>query len=246
MSVWALADFHLSFDTPSKTMEKFGACWADWTTKIQNHAKELIQNDDLLLVAGDISWAKTLDQAKKDLDWIASLPGKKIISKGNHDYWWPSKKKLEEALPPSLYALQGDALTFGDISIAGTRLWENSEFSFHDFVTVIGDTKTLEPKLTREENDKIFRRELMRLERALSQLDQKSKTKIAMVHYPPISADLKPNAVHSLFKQYNVDICVFGHLHSIQPSSLPFGKLDGIEYVLTSADYLEFNPKKIL
>lgn len=250
MSVWALADFHLSFGTPNKSMEVFGPSWKNWTENIKLHCENMIKNEDLLLIAGDISWANNLDNALKDLEWIDKLPGKKIIIKGNHDYWWPSLKKLNEALPESIQALHNNAITLEDISIAGTRLWDSDEFNFNDIIKVTQNPFAPKSQKSYEElsieNQKIFNRELTRLQMSLDKLDQKANHKIVMLHYPPIGLNMEESKVHKILKSYHVDICVFGHLHSIETKDTLFGEKDGIAYHLTSCDYLNFQPKKLL
>lgn len=250
MTIWALSDPHLSFDTPKKSMEAFGALWKHWTDKIYQSCHKFIKKEDLLLIAGDISWAKNPEQALKDLLWIDDLPGQKIILKGNHDYWWPSTKKLNKILPKSIQALHGNAISFQDISIAGTRLWDSDEFNFDEVIEIkknpLENKKNFSAEETMLENKKIFERELIRLQLSLDQMDQKAKYRLVMLHYPPIGLDLKESRVHQLLKSYKVDICVFGHLHSLKTSKPLFGEKEGIVYHLTSCDYLNFIPKKIL
>ena len=116
MKVWALADPHLSFGTPNKSMDVFGEKWHDHEAKIVQNCQELVSPEDLLLIAGDISWAKHIEEVKPDLEWVASLPGTKVISKGNHDYWWPYNKKIEAILPPSVHFVNKSAIDIGDFS----------------------------------------------------------------------------------------------------------------------------------
>jgi hypothetical protein len=246
MNIFALSDFHLSFGTPNKSMEVFGPLWKDWTDKIATSCHEMISSNDLLLIAGDISWASTLEQAHQDLKFIASLPGKKVLIKGNHDYWWPSYKKLCEALPKSVYAIQNNSLEFGPFAIGGSRLWDSQEYHFSRYVdfTCSAFGKD-EIKPFSEEDGAIFQRELGRLELSLKTLPKHAK-KIVMTHYPPIGADLQPSKASTMIEAYGALACVFGHLHSIKNNVKLFGKTTQTHYHLTSCDYLDFKPIQIV
>lgn len=250
MSVWALADFHLSFGMPNKSMEVFGSPWHDWTKKIKNSCEALIQKEDLLLIAGDISWANKLEEALPDLEWIAALPGTKLLLKGNHDYWWPSKAKLKTILPASIYFIHNDTFHWNDVSIGGARLWDTPEFNFNSLVEVkenplaTKEMKSYEDLL--KENAKIFERELQRLQMSLDQLSPKATHRIAMTHYPPIGLDLAPSTASKILDAYHIDCCVFGHLHNLNTKKNLFGKSNKTSYHLTSCDYLDFTPIKIL
>ncbi len=250
MNIWALADFHLSFGTKNKSMEAFGKDWTNWTTKIKNNCERLVKDDDVLLIAGDISWAMKLPQAIVDLEWIDSLPGRKIISKGNHDHWWPSAKKLKDTLPPSIQALCGNAIDINEnISIAGTRLWDSSEYNFNEVIDFkdnpLEKTSSISESEKKELDSKIFDREFLRLETSLKLLNPHAKVKIVQLHYPPIGLDLHKSKVHFLLKDYDITHCIFGHLHSLKTNKRLFGSVDGISYHLTSCDYLNFVPEKI-
>lgn len=248
-SVWAIADLHLSFGVPDKSMQAFGTEWIDWTDKIKIHWLNLIGDDDLVLIPGDISWAMNVQDASPDLEWINQLPGTKVLARGNHDYWWGSKSKVESILPSSIHIVQNNAYFFNGVSIAGVRLWDTPEYSFDKFVIFKQNKKVnvLHKAMHDSDNDeKVFTRELSRLELSLKELDQSAAYRIAMTHYPPIGAELQESKTTKLLEKYKVDICVFGHLHSLIPESLPFGKRNGIHYHLTSCDYLNFKPIKLL
>lgn len=231
-------------------MEIFGPIWKDYEKKIEENWKKNISKDDLVLIAGDITWAMKLKDALVDLEWIHNLPGKKIIIKGNHDYWMPSFSKLKVALPPSIDFIQNNSITIGDISIAGTRLWDSNEFNFNDYINFIynpKEKKNLEEKAQKELSEKIFEREIERLKLSLNQMDKNAKTKIVMTHFPPISADLKDSQVSKLLDENNIDISVFGHLHNLKNDIKKlFGQKNKTKYILTSSDYLNFNPIKLL
>jgi predicted phosphohydrolase len=246
MSIWVLSDLHLAFSNPAKDMSFFGPSWEGYMQKIEKAWKERISSHDLVLIPGDISWAMKLVEAKNDLDWIDRLPGTKVIIKGNHDYWWASKAKMDAFLPSSIHAIQNDVFNFGDVTIGGTRLWDTQEYNFAPFIEMRENPRERkENKPSVEEDQKIFQRDLDRLRQSLSQLNPNASLRIAMTHYPPIGADLMPSAASKILEEYKVDVCVFGHLHSLRKNSLTFGTARGVNYIFASADYLEFIPIKI-
>lgn len=248
MAVYALADLHLAFGVPNKSMEVFGPAWANYAGKIEEAWRSQIQDNDLVLVAGDISWGMSLEEAKKDLDWIAALPGTKFMIRGNHDYWWGSLAKLQTILPSNIKLIQNNVLNWNGLSIGGARLWDTPEYGFSEVIDYKENPKEKKDKTapSPEETEKIFTRELLRLEASLSQLDKNASKRIAMTHYPPISKELQPSRASRILEKHGVDICVFGHLHNVKEGALPFGKSNGVDYKLTSADYLDFKPLKLL
>jgi predicted phosphohydrolase len=244
MSVWAIADLHLSFGVAGKSMELFG--WKDWTGRIERAWRERIGPDDLVLIAGDISWAMRVEEVVPDLQWIERLPGTKVMIRGNHDYWLPSLKKLKEVLPPSIHAIHNTAFEWNGIAVAGTRLWDTHEYAFGAFADVEGVAL---PEgggggESVEEEEKIFVRELGRLEMSLQAMDRKATRRVVMTHYPPIGSDLKPSRASALLEKYRVEACVFGHLHKLRKGPM-FGEARGVRYLLTSCDYLDMLPVKV-
>lgn len=246
MSIWAIADLHLSFGVPGKEMSVFGESWRDHTQKIATHWLRLISPDDLVLIAGDISWAMHAEEALPDLQWIHELPGTKVLIRGNHDYWWSSLSKLYKLLPPSILAIQNNSLRWQHAAIAGARLWDTDEYSFHDYIAYQENPRAKHVLQAKEPDQKIFLRELHRLELSLQSLPADASMRIVMTHYPPIGPDLMPSAASALLEKYGVNVCVFGHLHSLKPGVTLFGTKNGIHYHLTSCDYLHFCPLKIL
>ena len=250
MSIWALSDLHLAFGVPEKSMEAFGPSWQKYAEKIEAHWKKLILQDDLILIPGDISWAMRLEQAVIDLQWIDKLPGTKVILRGNHDYWWSSSAKLSKIMPPSIHFIHNNTFIWKEFAIGGARLWDTPEYSFNQYIEFQENprarAKTLE-ELSREkeEEDRIFIRELERLKLSLSALP-KDKKKIAMTHYPPIGADLAPSRASQVLESFQINYCAFGHLHNVRKGALPFGEARGVKYLFTSCDYLDFIPLKIL
>jgi uncharacterized protein len=250
MAIWAIADLHLSVSTPDKDMAIFGEPWIDYMEKIERHWRERIADSDLVLIAGDISWAKRAEEAKIDLEFIDRLPGTKVLCKGNHDYWWESQKKVLEILPPSLHLIHNNAFDWHEVSIAGTRLWDNPEFNFDKEVVIRPNPRAKAHFFTTPEddemNEKIFVRELARLEMSLQQLNPNAGVRIAMVHYPPLSGDLQESRTSQLLERYGVDICVFGHVHSVKEPDKLFGTRNGVRYLFTAADALDFIPVRLL
>lgn len=247
MTVWALSDLHLAFGNPAKTMEVFGPNWKGYASNIEKNWKRCVKDCDLVIIAGDISWASKEKEVSPDLDFLESLPGEKLLLRGNHDYWWPSASKLKKLLPPSLHFIQNSVFNWNGISFGGSRLWDSKEYNFSFFIEFINNPyQSRKKNPSAEETEKVFLRELERLTLSLKQLDPKAKTRIALTHYPPIGANLEPSRASTIFENFGIDICVFGHLHNVKFESLPFGKARGVQYILSSADYLSFTPIKIL
>ena len=243
MSIWAMADLHLAVSVSAKNMDVFGSVWEGYMEKIQDHWKGVVKSDDLVLLPGDICWAMRLEEAKADLNWIDRLPGTKVMIRGNHDYWWSSAKKMAAVFPPSIHFLQNTAYHWQDIAIGGTRLWDTPEYNFNEFVHFQENRRA---KLSEKQEDPaIFERELERLKMSLRLMDPTAKLKIAMTHYPPLGADLKNSRTSAILEEFNIDICVFGHLHNLKKEVPLFGKARGIEYYLTAADYLDFRLLKL-
>ncbi len=249
MQIFAISDLHLCHSVPEKTMEVFGPQWKNYMKRIEEHWKDTILSEDLVLIPGDISWALKFEDALKDLQWIDQLPGRKIIIKGNHDYWWGSYSKLQAHLPPTIQAIQNNAITIEGVTIGGTRLWDSKEYSFDSYIDFQENSNLYHRPsfndLEKDLNEKIFLRELSRLKSSLSFLRESAILKIAMTHYPPIGTDLAPSLTSKILEEHDIDICVFGHLHSLKPGSKLFGKARDIEYILASSDVLQFTPIKI-
>ncbi len=242
MKIWAIADLHLCFGAPGKSMEVFGASWKNYVKRIEENWRKVIGRGDLVLIAGDITWAMTLENAMKDLLWMDALPGIKVILKGNHDYWWPSNKKLAETLPPSIHFINNNAVKIGDVTIGGSRLWDTSDYSFSEYINFTKSPFVTEKKLGEKEIERIYSRELKRLRLSLQQLDSQASYRIAMTHYPPISADLKKSRASRILEEFGVNVCIFGHLHNVKKDRPLFGEKNQILYLFTAADYLNFEP----
>ena len=253
MAIFAIADLHLSLSAPDKDMAIFGAVWEGYQQKIHQQWMQTVGPDDLVLVAGDICWAMKFDQALTDLAWIHDLPGTKILLRGNHDYWWSSMSKMRGLLPPSLHLLQNNSFTWGNlhenaVGICGARLWDTDAFSFLEHVVVSGPKQppSAPSEEQRLEQAKIFQREVQRLDLSLNALPSGTSSKIAMTHYPPVGPHLQPTAVSQLLDQAGVSTCVFGHLHSMQPESIGFGRVGHTLYRFVAADAIDFKPQLIV
>ena len=250
MAVWALADLHLALSVPEKKMDVFGEPWIHYVDQIQSHWTRLIQSDDLVLIPGDITWAMRPDQARIDLEWIDKLPGTKLLLRGNHDYWWSSLRQVEKILPPSIHLIQNNAFCWKNICVGGTRLWDSIEYSFDRYINYVPNPRakdfTNKSPTTLSDQNKIFQRELQRLECSLKEMEKFPNTfRIAMTHYPPIGADLAPSETSALLEKYGIRVCVFGHLHNVKKDIPLFGTHNGIQYLFVAADHLRFVPLKI-
>lgn len=227
MKIFALGDLHLA-NSVDKPMSVFGDNWDNHMKKIENNWKNNITQEDIILIAGDISWAMNLDEAKADLELLHNLPGQKIYIKGNHDYWWEKINKLNK-LYKDMYFLQNKSYQVGDIAICGTRGWlcpNDTKFTEHD--------------------QKIYAREAMRLKLSLEEAKH-IEHKIVMLHYPPTNDKKEDSLFTQLIEEHKVSTVVYGHLHGQQAYSQSLlGEYRGIRYQLVSADYLDFTPISIV
>lgn len=231
MKIFALSDPHLGFNV-AKPMDIFGEHWKDHPQRIRQAWQAAVSPADIVLVPGDISWAMKLEEAKADLAFLGDLPGTKIIVKGNHDYWWSGLKKLTESLPPSIIPLQNTSFVHEGIGIAGTRLWIDPDLRLEQATP---------------EDQKIYEREIGRLEASLKTLPPETETRIVMTHFPPIGLDGRAGRAVEVARAYGCDIWIFGHMHLFNSDYTGFDRnLEGIRFLFVSADYLEFTPKLIL
>ena len=232
MSIYAIADLHLSFASP-KPMDIFGDNWRNHEQKIKDDWIKKVTDKDLVLLPGDFSWAIDLEETYKDFEYLNSLSGKKIMLKGNHDYWWNSLKKLNE------YMEKND---FKDISF----LYNNS-YEFEE--NIIVGTRGWVLNSNEEEDKKILNRELLRLELSITDGIKKygeDKDIIVCMHYPPTNKNLlEKSEFMKIMQKYNVKKCIYGHLHGESHSEAVEGNIGKIELKLVSADYLNFKLTKI-
>jgi len=228
MGIFAISDLHLSKVNP-KPMEIFGGNWSCHWDKIRYDWLEKVQDNDVVLIAGDISWALTIDEALPDLLDISKLPGRKVLIRGNHDYWWESPAKIRKAVPEGIEIIQNDFVDGGSFNICGTRGW-----------MLPGDDRF------KGSDDKVYKRELIRLELSLSKASQASlKPIIVMIHYPPFNEKGEPSKFVDIMKKYNVKTCIYGHLHGEGLKKVTEGIYDDIQYIMVSCDYLDFKVRKI-
>ncbi|MBQ3588153.1 MAG: metallophosphoesterase [Oscillospiraceae bacterium] len=223
MSIFVIGDLHLSFGT-QKPMDIFSG-WQDHWQRIEKNWRRLVKDTDTVIIPGDVSWGLTLDEAQPDFRFIQSLPGKKIISKGNHDYWWQTAKKLQEFLDKNgfdtISFLHNNSFEVENYIICGTRGWifENGQ----------------------QQDEKVILREAGRLKASLDYMDS-DKEKIVFLHYPTIYQEQRANHIINTLKQYNIKRCFYGHLHGKTINYAFNGVSDGIKYKLISADAIDFCP----
>ena len=234
MSIYTIADLHLSF-TQNKPMNIFGDNWIEHTEKIRNNWIQNIRQEDTVILPGDFSWAMYLNDTKLDFEYLNRLPGKKILLKGNHDYWWNTINKMNNFIKENkfenIYFLYNNSYLVEDTIIVGTRGWN------------ILDT---------ESDKKMIKRENLRLELSIKDGISKygnNKEIIAFMHYPPINKNDVQNIEKSDFvrtlEKNNIQRCFYGHLHGYSHMDAVEGNIQGIEYKLISADYLNFKLLKI-
>ena len=227
MAIYAISDLHLSKSITNKTMEIFGKDWENYEEKIDKNWREIVTDNDTVLIPGDITWALSLDTAYEDFAYLNSLPGKKIILKGNHDYYFSTLKKVNEFLEKNKFdtisILNNNSFLVEDINICGFRGWGNTE-----------DKNT--------DDHKVFLRELVRLELSLKSIKEENKDKqiIVMTHFPPFRHEIK-----ELFNEYNVKCCIYGHLHGDGHYMVRQGIIDDVDYKMVSGDYTKFKLIKL-
>lgn len=225
MSLFAIADTHLSFET-DKPMDSFPG-WNDYVERIEKNWNKIVTNDDTVVIAGDISWAMNFDELKADFDFIERLNGKKIILKGNHDYWWNTSKKMNDFIESQRYKtisiLFNNSYDIDGVSVCGSRGWL---FDVDD-----------------EHDEKVLNREVGRLRFSLE--SAVNDEIIVFLHYPPVTTDTKCDEILNLLKEYGIKKCYYGHLHGIAAKKAIDDVVDGIEFRLISCDRLGFVPKLI-
>lgn len=225
MALFAIADLHLSLGE-DKPMDIF-AGWNDYVNRLKNNWLRLIDDDDTVVIGGDISWAMKLEETLTDFQWIDSLPGRKIFLKGNHDYWWGTKGKIEKFLNEkklnSISILYNNSYVCGDFAICGTRGWflEN-------------DTP---------EDVKVLNREVGRLKTSITSALKTCREPIVFLHYPPYYNGTECREIFDVLLEYNIKKCYYGHIHGVKNFRNAFeGNYKGIELKLISCDKLSFMP----
>ena len=223
MKIFAISDLHLSINNP-KPMDIFGHKWDNYVDKICGDWNAKVTDGDIVLIAGDISWAMALENAAPDLEFIGRLSGHKVILRGNHDYWWKSISAVRALLPPKMYAVQNDALRFDGAVICGSRGW------------TVPETAGVYPN---EQDKKLYLREAERLKMSLqaaAKLKQDGDRLICMTHYPPFNLSLDDSDYTRLIAEYGAEACVYGHLHGYNTRKDCIIVKDNVKYILTSCD----------
>lgn len=225
MALFAIADTHLSFGT-NKPMDTFEG-WKDYVSRIERNWNNIVKNDDTVVIAGDISWAMNFDELKADFEFIERLNGKKIILKGNHDYWWNTLSKMNAFLDENGFKtikfLFNNSYEACSVSICGSRGWMFETEEEHD--------------------DKILSRELGRIKRSIESAN--CEEKLVFLHYPPVTTASRCDEIIALLKENNIKKCYYGHLHGEAAKYAINENIDGIDFELISCDKLKFTPKLI-
>ena len=227
MALYAIGDLHLCLGAP-KPMDVFGGNWTGYMDKLKE-GMSVITDEDTTVLLGDLSWALSLEESTADFSWINEIPGKKIILKGNHDYWWSTAAKFNKFCEANhfenLFLLNNNCYEYDNWAICGTRGWffEEERSGAHD--------------------EKVFKRELCRLEASLKAAGEKHKA--VFLHYPPRYKGYECREILDLLEKYEVRRCYYGHLHGGSHKLAMEGLWDGVEFRLVAADYLNFQPYKV-
>lgn len=228
MALYAIGDLHLCLGAP-KPMDIFGGAWVGYMEKLKTGLSG-IQSEDTTVLLGDLSWALDLPGARADFAWINEIPGRKILLKGNHDYWWSTTAKFRNFCQTNgfqnLNLLNNNCYFYEDWAICGTRGW------------------FFEEERSGQHDEKVFRRELIRLEASLKAAEEKPK--IVFLHYPPRYKGYECPEILELLEKYGVRRCFYGHLHGGSHKLAMEGLWNGVEFRLVSADYLGFQPYTVI
>ena len=228
MALYAMGDLHLCLGAP-KPMDIFGGAWVGYMDKLKEGVSH-ITADDTTVLLGDLSWALDLDSAAQDFAWINEIPGRKIILKSNHDYWWSTVAKFNKFCQANgfenMHLLNNNHFEYGDWAICGTRGW------------------FFEEERSGQHDEKVFRRELCRLEASLKSAGEKNK--MVFLHYPPRYKGYECREILELLEAYGVRRCYYGHLHGGSHKLAMEGLWDGVEYRLVAADYIGFRPQTVI
>ena len=231
MSLYAISDLHLSFDE-DKPMDVFGINWENHQERIRENWKKTVKENDVVLITGDFCWSMYLKDTYKSFNYLENLPGKKLLLKGNHDYWWTTVTSMRNYLKENNFKtidfIYNNAYECEDYIICGTRGW-----------TIIDND---------EENKKILNREIQRLklslEYAKSNFNLQEKKIIVCMHYPPIKGEIMSEFI-KIMKEYNVEICLYGHLHGKAHKDVIEGKIQDVNLKMVSCDYTNFELIKL-
>jgi Predicted phosphohydrolase len=225
MSVFVIADLHLSFGV-NKPMDVFEG-WHDYTDKLARNWRAIVKDTDTVVLAGDISWGMKLEETVKDFQYIHDLPGRKLILKGNHDYWWSTKNKIDNFFAENgfddMHIIHNCAYEADDIAVFGTRGWLYNSKSDDDV--------------------KIVNREAGRLAASLNEAKRTMKKPVAFLHYPPVYDNMECTEILDILEQNGIEDCYYGHIHGkYAAKKAPIGEYKGIKMHLIACDYVDFCP----
>lgn len=227
MALYAIADLHLSIGEDKKMDRFFG--WENYEQRLRGHWLSIVKPDDTVVIAGDISWAMKLTDTLADFAFLHELPGKKLLMKGNHDYWWCTKKKMDDWLTlngfTDMSILFNNAFPYGGYAVCGTRGWS------YDCPA---------------DEQNVLLREVGRLEASIKAGMDMGLEPLVFLHYPPVYGDYVCDEIMEVLTRYNIKRCWYGHLHGVARNKAFVGNFDGVEMRLISADSLGFIPKLIL
>ena len=229
MALFAIGDTHLSLGS-DKPMDVFGGVWSGYVDKLRRSFEETVGPEDTVVLCGDVSWGMSLEEARPDFAFLDALPGRrKLLLKGNHDYWWTTAAKMTRFFADNgfttLALLHNNCHRYGDAALCGTRGWFYEEDRG-------------------EHSAKIFHRELIRLEASLKAAGEGEK--LCFLHYPPLAQGYRCQEILDLLERYGVRLCCYGHLHGPSHRLAVTGKRDGVDFRLVAADYVGFRPVKLL
>lgn len=228
MALYAIGDLHLSL-AAQKPMDVFGGGWIGYMDKLSQGFRDITPEDTTVLL-GDLSWALDLPSSRADFAWINEIPGRKIILKGNHDYWWSTAAKFQKFCSEygfeNMFLLNNNSFDYGPYAICGTRGW------------------FFEEERSGQHDEKVFKRELIRLEASLKAAGEKPK--LVFLHYPPRYKGYECTEILALLEKYQVRRCFYGHLHGGSHRLAMEGLWNGVDFRLVSADYLDFRPYTVI
>ncbi len=233
MSIFTIADLHLALGI-DKPMDVFGGRWSNYMEKLKENWISDVAENDTVIIPGDVSWATYIDSAYEDFKFIEELPGKKVISKGNHDYWWTTSSKLNKYLMENSLStisfMHNNAFELEGIAVCGTRGWKGP--GEDDF---------------KKDDEKIYKREIERLELSVkAALKLELPRMLVFMHYPPVTVKSPLTGFIDIMKKYEIKDCYYGHLHGEGIKGAIEGEYEGIDLKLVSADHLNFKPFKIM
>ncbi len=229
MALFVIADTHLSLSA-DKPMDIFTG-WDNYMERLEKNWRALVSEEDTVVIPGDVSWAMSLENCYKDFAFLQNLPGKKILMKGNHDYWWTTKAKMDRYLAENgfdkLHILSNNSFEYENVAICGTRGWILEQ--------------------GQQQDQKIIAREAGRLTMSLQDAEKRfpGKEKLVFLHYPPVFGTETNDSILQVLKDFGIKRCWYGHIHSGGCRFALNGEYDGVDYKLISADYLKFTPKII-